>query len=403
MNITWQDVMKFELNDNPVIFDVGGFRGDWTEIALKKFKNPVIYVFEPIEEYYEIIKSRFENNKRVKICNFGLSDKERKEIICVDQDSSSIYKKSNKNTEIKLKSIKDFIFEEQIFNVDLIKINIEGEEYRLLEELTKNPEIAIFKNLLIQFHSFIENAKERKKAITANLSTFYDQIFNYEMIFEGWKMKDIQKTYCFGDSHISIFSDCSGIIDEKTFYHYENFISYRAGPYLAYNLNNKENLINIVNKLESNSNVLFCFGEIDCRAQVHRFIENSNYKEVIDNIILNYNKFISYKKFKNVILFSITPELKEYPHWNYYKDNLEVIDCPKGSYGERVKYKEYFNEKLKELCLKEKYTYISIYEHIVKNSKVNELYYLDDIHLINKSVHYLIKYEFLKNRLYKNE
>lgn len=35
MNVTWSDVMKFELPPSPIIFDVGGYEGTWTDELLK--------------------------------------------------------------------------------------------------------------------------------------------------------------------------------------------------------------------------------------------------------------------------------------------------------------------------------------------------------------------------------
>lgn len=401
MAITWDDVMKFQLPENPIIFDIGGFKGDWVEIAIKRYKNPTIYVFEPVTKFYNIIIERWKNNPNIKVFNFGLSDKNRDETISIDEDSSSVYKKNKNSENIKLRDIREFLFDEGIFHIDLAKINIEGEEYRLMEYLTSHPELNIIENYLIRFHTFINNYDEKRNNIIKTLSKYYNCNFNYEYVFEGWTMKKIQKINCFGDSHISIFANVKDLVTEKQFYFNDPFNVYRFGPHLAYNLLNKTDVLETINKIDTNENLLLCFGEIDCRAQIKKICDDTDrdYKNVINEVISNYFSLIDKINNKNIILFSITPELKEKPHWYYYEENPEVFDCPRGSLIERQTFKKYFNENIKIESEKRNYKYISIFDYISDNNKTNEIYYLDDIHLKPNNVFYLIKREMIKNNL----
>lgn len=34
-----------------------------------------MYIFEPVREYYDILKNKYRNNDKIKIFNFGLSNK----------------------------------------------------------------------------------------------------------------------------------------------------------------------------------------------------------------------------------------------------------------------------------------------------------------------------------------
>lgn len=399
---TWPDVMKFDIPENPTIFDIGGFKGDWVQIAMDNYKNPTIHVFEPVKSFYEGIKRRWKNHPNVKVYNFGLSDKNREETISIQGDSSSVFIKKGEMEVIKLRDIREFLIEENIFHVDLAKINIEGEEYRLMKYLTSTSELNVFDNYLIQFHTFIDNHIEKRQAIVDEMSNFYDRIFNYEFVFEGWSTKKIQKINCLGDSHVSSFANQPKLIKENQYSSNNSIHSYRFGPYLAYNLPEKQNVIFEAKKIPKNENILFCFGEIDCRAQVKRISENTGKSAnvVIDEIVKNYLSAIDSVGNENAILFSVTPELKEKPHWYYYKDHLESFDCPKGSLPERKSYKELFNLKIKEEAEKRGFKYVSIYNELLdKKGTPKEVYYLDDIHLESKKVMYLIKRSLLKSGL----
>lgn len=403
MSIVWDDVMKFELPSNAVIFDVGGYHGDWAQIAIARYPDSEIYVFEPVQEFYEGIKKRFANNSKVKVFNFGLSGEDRIDTINIRGDGSSTFGTGEQKEQIQLKSISNFAIENKIFKVDLIKINIEGEEYLLLEKLTKSNELTIFNNLLIQFHSFVDNCEEKRQNIVNELDKYYDNIFNYEFVFEGWSLKKIKETHCIGDSHVSIFSDSTDLIDDTKLVIFKNFHCYRMGPTLAHSLPDKANIIQYANSIPEDVQITYLFGEIDCRAQVHnRITQTEDYKVVIDKIAERYFIFLREvsKHNNNIITFSVTPELKEQPHWYYYGINPQVFDCPRGTYAERRMYKEFFNNRIKEESEKAGWKHISIYEHLVEPDKTKDAYFLDDIHLLPKNVTYLIQREFLKNELY---
>jgi len=62
------------------------------------------------------------------------------------------------------------------------------------------------------------------------------------------------------------------------------------GPMLCYTLGNKGlDGLNISNfDVNENDTVIFCFGEIDCRAHIYRFVnETTTYEEIIDKIVKN--------------------------------------------------------------------------------------------------------------------
>jgi FkbM family methyltransferase len=189
--ITWKDVMKFSLRENPIIFDVGGFLGDWTEEALRYHPSAKVYVFEPVEGYYNIIKSRYADNPNIQVFNFGLSNETKSIDISVSGDSSSTHRVVGSSERIHLMNISDFVKAENIEKIDLIKINIEGEEYPLLEWMLTSDDLVRFDNFLIQFHTFVDNFANRRLYIQEELhKKNYQQIFNFEMVFEGWTIKN---------------------------------------------------------------------------------------------------------------------------------------------------------------------------------------------------------------------
>jgi len=181
--------MDYDLNPDSIVFDLGGYKGEYSADIFCKY-NPYIYIFEPVESFFKIINNKFSNNKKVESYNFGLSSRNQQLQINLSDNSSSIYIKSDQTEVIVLKSIVEFIQNERITQVDLIKINIEGGEYDVLEALIDNNLISIFKNIQVQFHDFIiENAKERMGIIQSKLSKTHEITYQYEFVWENWKIK----------------------------------------------------------------------------------------------------------------------------------------------------------------------------------------------------------------------
>lgn len=181
--------LNYDLNEKSVVFDVGGYKGEFAGDIFCKY-NATIYVFEPIKSFFQIIQSKFVNNQKVKIYNFGLAGKDEQMQISMSDNSSSVFLKTEDSETIQLKSIVNFIQENNIQSVDLIKINIEGGEYDLLESLIENNLISVFKNIQVQFHDFLlDNGKERMNKIQENLSKTHQITYQYEFVWENWQLK----------------------------------------------------------------------------------------------------------------------------------------------------------------------------------------------------------------------
>jgi FkbM family methyltransferase len=181
--------LDYDLNEKSVVFDVGGYKGEFASDIFCKY-DATIYVFEPIQSFFQIIQKKFSNNHKVKAYNYGLAGKDDQMQISMSDNSSSIFLKTEDSETIQLKSIVNFIQENNILSVDLIKINIEGGEYELLEALIENNLISVFKNIQVQFHDFLlDDGKERMNKIQENLSKTHQITYQYEFVWENWQLK----------------------------------------------------------------------------------------------------------------------------------------------------------------------------------------------------------------------
>lgn len=180
--------LDYPLNKNSVVFDVGGYMGEWSENIVNLY-NPHMYIFEPVPIYYSKILHKLNSDSKISVYNFGLSDKNQSAKIALINDASSVYKNNNAQINIYLKDIYDFLKENDISKIDLIKINIEGGEYTLLKRMIDKKIIERCSDIQVQFHDFINDAEEIREEIRNSLSKTHFLTYDYPFVWENWQKK----------------------------------------------------------------------------------------------------------------------------------------------------------------------------------------------------------------------
>jgi len=179
------------LTPDSIAFDLGGYEGEWASNLYARY-NCNIHVFEPVSIYANILKKRFSTNNKIKVYAIGLAEADSEATISIDKFASRLIENGNSSKaseKILLRSFNDFISEKGIEKIDLLKINIEGAEFPLLEKLAETGTLSKIKCLLIQFHDFADNANTRRKIIQDSLAITHTQLWNYEFVWECWIIK----------------------------------------------------------------------------------------------------------------------------------------------------------------------------------------------------------------------
>lgn len=188
--------LSYPLDRSSVVFDLGGYEGQFTSDIFSKYLCKC-YVFEPVNDYYLFIQKRFEQNDMIEVYPFGLSNKDEICPIYIDNDASSTYKEQkiegrNGIDYISLKCMGDFIKQNGIDHIDLLKVNIEGGEYDLLDYILDENLINIINNLQIQFHNvkIKGGAQFRMENIQRRLQETHELTWSYRpFVWENWTKK----------------------------------------------------------------------------------------------------------------------------------------------------------------------------------------------------------------------
>ncbi len=187
-------LLECPLDEGSVAFDVGGYKGEWAK-QIKRRYNPCIHIFEPDEASFRELQGVFGSDPRVTCHRFGLAGSERTATLRHSHMGSTIFDsspaKGKKTSEIRLRDIRTVVEELGVAEVDLIKINIEGGEYELLDRLIEAGLLPRFKRVRVQFHEWIPGSHRMYRRIREGLARTHEIEWHYSFVWESWVRRDL--------------------------------------------------------------------------------------------------------------------------------------------------------------------------------------------------------------------
>jgi FkbM family methyltransferase len=163
-------------NKQPIIFDCGANIGLATIFFKWLFPESKIYSFEPDINTFDLLKKNVLNNnfKNIHLFNKAISNRDGN----VSFYNNSLYSGSlimgtvkregvDNRSIVKCLSLSKLIQDENINNIDFVKMDIEGSETKVIRDLYKNNCLKKINKLIIEYHHKINNQK-------SNLSKFLD-------------------------------------------------------------------------------------------------------------------------------------------------------------------------------------------------------------------------------------
>lgn len=202
------------------IIDVGSHKGESIETFKKINKDSNIFCFEPQLDCFYFLKKKFKFSNKIKIFNYGLSNKKgKKELFKNILSTTSTFSKLNfKSNYFKIKSIilddkfsgfftkkkvkintlSFFIKKYNIKNIDLLKIDTEGHELEVLQgskKILKNVKLILIERSFTDYYldynySKIENFLHLN--YFKKIKTFNFPFMKYQdIIYSNTKLKNL--------------------------------------------------------------------------------------------------------------------------------------------------------------------------------------------------------------------
>ena len=154
-----EQLKRIFLNEKTIsVIDIGAHKGEYISSIIKNFNISKAYCFEPNSKVFKILENKNLLNNKIELFNFGASNNSGNILFNenIESSSSSInelnknsnyYKKKffllnflgtgdvTKKIEIKVVTLNEFIKENNVKKIDLLKIDTEGHEFQVLSGL----------------------------------------------------------------------------------------------------------------------------------------------------------------------------------------------------------------------------------------------------------------------------
>jgi FkbM family methyltransferase len=160
----------FDNDSNMVIFDVGAYIGEVTKVYGRLFPSARIYCFEPFDGSFQKLV-RLSDNKLVHPHQMALSDQPGKIKLYVNEDLTcnsffprptsgptyySLKAEHTGQIEVDSMTIDAFCEKENIKQIDIVKLDVEGAELRVLkgacDKLSKHAISLIYTEVMFTVH-----------------------------------------------------------------------------------------------------------------------------------------------------------------------------------------------------------------------------------------------------------
>ena len=183
------------ISKDPVFLDLGAFKGNWSKEMVTRYGG-CAHLFEVQPNLVKRLKDDLGDDMRYTVHDYGLAPKN--ELIDVgsydDGEGFSLSKSKSVgiSNKVELKSFKDFVEQNNIKEIDVCKINIEGSEYDLLENMIENNLHMLCRNIQVEFHRQypVPNWYNRYNSIRNNLLKTHAPTLDYYFSWQNWCRKD---------------------------------------------------------------------------------------------------------------------------------------------------------------------------------------------------------------------
>lgn len=189
-------LIDVDLPEGAVVLDVGAYLGEWSERILERAdargpKDLWVHAFEPEPSSIRRFRESIGQDARVQLHPFGLGGRDRLERLAISGPGSSVYLDAATpgligSTEVELRDVDAVLSSLTVDRIDLVKINIEGGEFELLDRLHETGWMGRIGPVIVQFHEFAPDAYRARRRNRKRLAETHRCTWSYSWVYERW-------------------------------------------------------------------------------------------------------------------------------------------------------------------------------------------------------------------------
>lgn len=191
LNILYEEIFYkneyyFEAkNENPIIIDCGSNIGMSILYFKTIYPNSIIHSFEPDFYAFKLLNENFGNSKNIFLNNNAISNESKELIFYYNEEhrsslSMSLFKQRESKNSVKVNSLKlsEYLINKNINHIDFLKIDIEGAEFEVIDDLKKSDLFKIVDSMCIEYHHKFPGEKSKLSELLSIIEEFH---FEYQV------------------------------------------------------------------------------------------------------------------------------------------------------------------------------------------------------------------------------
>ncbi len=179
----------YDLNAKSIVLDLGAYHGNFSKILSSKYPCK-IHAFEPVPEFYAIACDALSGNTNVTIYNHAVGASDMDVMISVAGDRSGAFEDNGDRIVCKQIGIESILnYQCEGSTVDLMKVNIEGGEFDLLDFILDAGLQYKFKAIQVQPHDLVLHASQRWDEIDRRLKESHGLKWSFPWCWSSYQLK----------------------------------------------------------------------------------------------------------------------------------------------------------------------------------------------------------------------
>jgi FkbM family methyltransferase len=177
-----------ELDADSLIVDIGAYEGKLIKTLVEKYGCKA-YGFEPSPRAFKVMTARLQEHKRAIL--FPCAVGEKSETVCLydcERDGATLLEEREPHCNVEMVSYEGLCKTIDLSHVDLMAINIEGYEHKLIPHMMDIGAMTTIKHLMIQWHGMTTEILQAQRKLQARIAETHEMIWNLGA-WEAWRVK----------------------------------------------------------------------------------------------------------------------------------------------------------------------------------------------------------------------